>query len=916
MHQFRCPDRRILREFLVGAISDDKADDIERHLAGCRACLNAARVLVPADAFLDALRAGVAAGGLSPDDVDEELLSRLCQLGQQAGAASRADRTRTVDDFLEPAQFPGELGRFASYQVLRSLGRGGMGVVYLARQQRPARLVALKILAGVPLSDGQRLARFRAEADVLAGLHHPNVVQVYEAGEHAGLPYYTMEYLEGGSLAGKLAESPLPAGEAARLLETLARAVHAAHERGILHRDLKPSNVLVAGSGVPKVSDFGLAKQLPVDGNGAAACHTDTGAILGTPGYMAPEQFTGTGDSGPAVDIYALGAILYETLTGRPPFKGATALDTLEQSRNRDPIPPSRLQPGIPRDLQALCLKCLEKTPRRRYASAKELADDLARFLRGEPTRARPLGAIGRAVKLVRRRPALAGFALFALIAAVGWSWGVVIHNAQLRREVQRSAASEAEAQRQRRLAAENYRAARDALNRVLEQLQRSSSANIPRVKELQRNVLKETVAFYEGAARDRSEVDPALALDMAVAYHRIAKIQWELADHDAARASARKSQALAEQLVAVDPANAAYQHSLGSAYVSLASFGSGADPAVDRRQKVEGFKKALRIYERLIELHPENADWRHQLAIVEHDLGGLFFEAGQVAEASAYYSKAMELRRPLVEHSPEQAQYKAALAEDQLCLGLAESQLGRSAPATRRYEEANRLLQSLVQADPQHVHYVMSLAALYINWAYLLAADGSPQRALDLLGEGIRRTKAILEQEPSDQIVRERLLNLHGARAEINASLQRYPQTIPDWEAVVALENRIPLQVPRRLALATALARAGEHLRAVAETSKLIAGQNVAGDTLYGAACVFALCVPAARAGSQRSVHDREKLAEQYAARAMELLERLRCTRYFADVQHRQNFEKDTDLQAVRGRGDFQVFLKKLGGS
>jgi non-specific serine/threonine protein kinase/serine/threonine-protein kinase len=292
-----------------------------------------------------------------------------------------------------------------------------MGVVYCAWQEDLHRSVALKmILAGVYASP-QELARFRTEAEAAARLQHAQIVQVHGLGEHDGRPYIALEYVDGGSLARELDGTPWPAARAARLVETLARAMHHAHRQGIMHRDLKPANVLLTGDGTPKISDFGLAKVLVRGGPSL----TETGAVMGTPSYMAPEQAAGkTHEVGPAIDVYALGAILYELLTGRPPFKAATNLETLQQVVHEEPVPPRRLQPKLPRDLETICLKCLHKEPVRRYADAESLAEDLRRFQAGEPIAARPVGVVERGLKWTRRRPAAAALMALALLVLVG----------------------------------------------------------------------------------------------------------------------------------------------------------------------------------------------------------------------------------------------------------------------------------------------------------------------------------------------------------------------------------------------------------------------------------------------------------------------------------------------------------------
>jgi WD40 repeat protein len=377
------------------------------------------------------------------------------------------------------------------YDILEELGRGGMGVVYKARHQRLNRTVALKMILSGAHASGQDLTRFRAEAEAVAVLQHANIVQIYEVGEHDGRPFFSLEFIEGGSLAERLDGTPQAARWAVELIATLARAIHFAHQRGIIHRDLKPANVLLMGNGeggtgsdvsrslsspsfpnphspfpIPKITDFGLAKRLESNDG-----HTKTGAILGTPSYIAPEQAAGRKDLGPAVDVYALGAILYEMLTGRPPFRGETSMDTMLQVMSDDPVPPSHLQPKVPIDLETICLKCLEKDPKRRYPSAEALADDLHRYREHEPIRARPLGLTGRAVKWALRRPAVAALlavsalALLALLIG-GWWTSVMLGHAN---GIARQRADEAE--KERGVAEEARQLAQDRVEQSLRSL-------------------------------------------------------------------------------------------------------------------------------------------------------------------------------------------------------------------------------------------------------------------------------------------------------------------------------------------------------------------------------------------------------------------------------------------------------------
>jgi serine/threonine-protein kinase len=372
------------------------------------------------------------------------------------------------NDATPPSLLPADLPRIPGHEVLEVLGRGGMGVVYKAWNRRLQRPVAVKMLLAGAYAQPEELERFLREAETVAGLRHANIVQVHEAGEVDGRPYFTMEFIEGGSLAHKLSGAPLPARPAGGLVAVMAEAVHEAHRRGVVHRDLKPGNILLSADGTPKLSDFGLARRL----EGAAGL-TQTGTPVGTPSYMAPEQAEGKPrDVGPAADIYALGAILYELLTGRPPFRAETAAETMRQVVSHDPVPPSRLNAAVPRDPETICLKCLEKDPRRRYPSALALAQDLHRFERNEPILARPMGPAERTLRWIRRHPTAAALVATALalfgLASGGGVW-LVQHQAQRRTELHNevgTAVSQAESLRKQF----HFREARHLLEQARQQ--------------------------------------------------------------------------------------------------------------------------------------------------------------------------------------------------------------------------------------------------------------------------------------------------------------------------------------------------------------------------------------------------------------------------------------------------------------
>ncbi len=403
------------------------------------------------------------------------------------------------------------------YEIIRELGRGGMGVVYQARHLKLNRLVALKMILAGSHAGAADLARFQTEAEVIARLQHPNIVQVHEVGEHEGKPFFSLEFCGGGSLEKKLNGTPLPPKEAAALVETLAGAMQAAHEQHVIHRDLKPANVLLAEDGTPKITDFGLAKKLDEVGQ------TQSGAIMGTPSYMAPEQAGHQPDAqargiGPAADVYALGAILYECLTGRPPFKAATALDTIMQVVSDEPVPPSQLQTKTPRDLETICLKCLHKEARKRYGSARELADDLRRYLDGEPIRARPVGRVERAAKWVKRNPLVTALAALVVLSVLGGASGFFVKylDAKEQEGNARGKAQEAmDALRDRDAALKQARYDAEAARQAKMLAEEKKTLAEERERQTQLQLANSTLLLAQAAWRD---TNPALARERLAA--------------------------------------------------------------------------------------------------------------------------------------------------------------------------------------------------------------------------------------------------------------------------------------------------------------------------------------------------------------------------------------------------------------
>jgi serine/threonine-protein kinase len=783
-----------------------------------------------------------------------------------------------------------------------------MGVVYLARQVGLNRLVALKTVLAGPHAGPEELARFRGEAEAVARLQHPNIVQVYEVGEHDGRPYFTQEFVDGAGLDHRLREAPLAARAAAELLQTLARAVQAAHERGVVHRDLKPANVLLAADGTPKITDFGLAKRLAGADGEAPTGRTRTGAILGTPGYMAPEQAAGAKDVGPAADIYALGAILYECLSGRPPFQAATVLETLEQVRSREPVPLSRLQPHLPRDLQTICHKCLQKDPRRRYASAGELADDLRRFLGGEPIRARRVSARERLARWARRRPAAAGLIAVSGLAALALLLGLLWHNDRLRREAQRAEAGEQAAQQQRRRADADYRQARQALEKMLRRLDDKRLAEVPRLRELREGLLEDTLAFYQSILEGQESADPAVRLDTAIAHLQVGKIRYLLGRPEPARVAFDRARALLEGLAAERPNDLDCRSHLADCYAHLAVWGGRIDEA-------EGWhQKAVALREELHRARPKSPDWAFYLTQAQNNLAGLYQGAGRRDRAEEHYTRALRLQDQLAREHPDNAPYRIALAETSINLALLHSQNGRRDRAEEVYSKTRSLLETLLAGREGDLNFLTSLTALYVNYGELLKGTGHHDEALALCTRGVDLLEPVFRREPRHVVLRARLFKCHGLRAMIYYEKGRYPESVKDWDRVIELVEEPRLSRYRYFRGFT-LTLAGKHARAAADVKAVTDWSVFSPGELHVMAGVCAAYVREVRDDARLSAAERGRLAEEHGARAVRLLRKAAAAGHFQGWSGALQLWLDEDLAPLLARADFQQLMREIAG-
>ncbi len=926
-----CPDSPDLARILHGPASAWEVERLARHLEECNTCADAVDQLLDQETLVDALRVALRnPAGSSPRGEEatvKRLVSNLRELrpahtplsgersapfqtacgSADSSAKSRGASTEPIDavlDVLAPPEEPDELGRIGPYGVLRPLGHGGMGTVFAARQMQPRRLVALKVILSGPHSGRERLARFHGEIETIARLQHPNIVQVHEVGEHQGRPYFTMEYLEGGTLAQKLAAAPLPARAAAEVVEALARAVHFAHGRGFIHRDLKPANVLLKADGTPKISDFGLAKQLDSDTEDPTRPYrTASGAIVGTPAYMAPEQALGRREVGPAADVYALGVILYEALTSRPPFQAATVLEVLEQVCSQEPVPPTRLQPGLPRDLQTICLKCLHKDPRRRYGSAAALADDLNRFLAGKPISARPVRSWERAWKWARRKPAAAALLTVTLLAVVGLIAGVLVHNTQLQQAAQ-------EARHQQELARAHYRRARDTLAQMLKQFDGLHLGEVPQLKELQRKQLEMALTFYEGALGDQDDPDPAIQMDSAVACQQAAGIQAMLGRREAAAQNYGRAIKLLEGLPPEQGDAKERQRVLAACHNGRGML------AISARRWAEGeqdIRKALAIYEALAQTSSRDLIIRTGLADTEHCLGSMYQLSGKPAESEPHYLRAVKLYRELIADEPKVEGYQDRLASEYVNLALIYQTSRRATEAIEAYRQAEKLLLPLVERRPAGSEAV-TLAAVCVNWGLLYQRPGKFPEALARHTRAVELLEAVLEKEPQHNSARAHAFSAHGARAQDFEALGRWAEAASDWDRVITLDrDRGPRAWGRRVVRAMTLGKAGMHARVASEAAELAKDPRAHAEGLRYLASAYTLAAKAVPTDKKLPTAEQAALAERYCAAALALLQRIQERGYFQNADHARRLAADADLQPLRGRPAFQKLLRQV---
>jgi serine/threonine-protein kinase len=648
------------------------------------------------------------------------------------------------------------------YELLDELGRGGAAVVFRARQVDLDRTVALKLLT-VRLDDADSLGlRLTLEGTVIARLQHPNIVQVFEVVQRDGQAFLALEYCDGGTLAQRIAQSRMPVCAAAELVQTLASAIDAAHRAGIVHRDLKPANILFTAGGTPKIADFGLAKLLENESQ-----HTRTGAILGTPSYIAPEQI---GDSGygitPATDIYALGAILYELLTGRPPFIAATAIATLRQVQSDEPLPPRRLERSVPRDLETICLKCLEKRPHERYATAGQLADDLGRFLEHRPVTARPIGWHARLVRQVRRRPAVWGLAATLLLSLMVGAGIAGLNAYQLR--VQRLATDIA--------FASAFQRCNDLFLLVRHGVD-TSAGRLPLAEDVRTQIAREFSTFL-----DRYANEEPIRHDLVYGYCMLALYHRDNGDQVQFEQFADKAELSAQRLLREAEEFPDLRQHVPAAHYHLAmlekSGGNEAAAIEDYRRAASAARELLKSGKAILTYDV------HDCLARSHFQAALLLSSSDLASAAEEYEAACREYRALVRQRPDDQNVYLRLAR--CLLWKAEHLLN-----VKRFDEAGLACDeaagicasSRIEAEPAMFGQCADCSR-HIAFAFDQAGQVEPaerryQQAVDLL-------ELSLEREPGFVEHHRRLAQTHFQRGSFYQRTHRWGEAIAAYGAAV----------------------------------------------------------------------------------------------------------------------------------
>ena len=833
---------------------------------------------------------------------------------------------------------PLRVPKVAGYEIVGELGRGGMGVVYKAVQEGLGRHVALKMILAGAHASSQTIARFVAEAQAVARFQHANIVQVFEVGEHQGLPYFSLEYVDGGTLQKKVAREPQPPRYAAEIVEQLARAMQYSHDRGIIHRDLKPANILLAIDGTPKITDFGLAKVLEEDSG-----NTQSGQVLGTPSYMAPEQARGDTDAiGKPADVYALGAILYDLLTGRPPFAGSSVLDTLEMVRSREPVSPSELTGTLPRDIETICLKCLQKDAAKRYASAAELADDLRRFLEGRPILARPISRAERTWRWAKRNPVgavavLLGVAVLVvpsilsvlLFVAEGKATesanraNVEKGKAEVERDDKEKARAAEEVAKLKAIDEEKRAvAARDLARQRLGIAIDTARGGLLTIDDLMRNRLSlaplrltiiKAILKDLDKIRETANQEPLLDRNEAIGYSRIADIYLRSGQIQDAVLWYRKAYEVSQRLWKLTPHDAVALRNFAAIGNMLAEVewrsGDGAKARTLYADALKHRQERLKIVEPLKKVDATYA-CNLDIATSHGLLAFTELRLGNLASALENYLASDKMYESLPTRGTVEVRF--ARSEIQVRLGDAKLRLGKFDDALKHYQAALAAREALLKeaSNSPALKGEVGHARLYLGDYFL--ATGDPSRAAREYAQVLREFEVMAKADPENLAYQQRLAAVQYRLGVVSAK-QSASAAVMGWAAETAasadhfeksLDIRTQLaridssDAQSKLELMLSLGRMGRAEDAEKLARELLELKNVDAALKFQAACGLAV----AAGGSPMS-----NVAERCKTRSFEVLNGLIDGGWKVPGL----LETEPDLDSLRGDPRFGELIK-----
>jgi serine/threonine protein kinase/Flp pilus assembly protein TadD len=865
------------------------------------------------------------------------------------------------------------------YMLRRLIGEGGMGTVFLAEQAQPVqRLVALKIITP-GLDSGQVLARFEAERQALALMDHPNIAKVLDAGTTPmDRPYFVMELVNGVPITNYCDEHRLTPRQRLGLFVPICQAVQHAHQKGIIHRDLKPSNVLVAvydGQPVPKIIDFGVAKAIGRKLTERTLV-TALGSLIGTPEYMSPEQAElHQLDIDTRSDVYSLGVLLYELLTGTTPMRGmerrdAGLLELLRRIREEEPPPPSarlsalaelptiaasrsmepkKLQGLMRGELDWIMMKCLEKDRTRRYETADRLARDIERYLRDEPVEAGPPSAGYRLRKYARKhKKVLATVGAFAalLVGATAISIGLASWALQERNH----------AEEQKRTAEANFKRALEAVDHMLTRVGEAELLHVPQMEPVRHNLLQDALRFYQEFLKDRGD-SSLVRSEAASAYRRMGQIQVLLGQRNEGEEAYRQAVVLLENLLVESPDDptvrknlAGIHNDLGVLYITtqrwsqaettlqqavalLEELGHQHPTLVKNRlelakshnnlvilyrqmgrlgQAETAFLKSRTLLDNLLAEDPKNVESLTVMARCHQNVGLVYGAQGRTMEAEAVYLKALALNQQLARDHPQVVDHQKRMAGIHNNLGLLYTRNRQHDKAEMAYKQSLALNEAILRDHPKIVAFIVDVGASYGNMATHIRRTRSPKESLEWSARAIRTVEPVLEQDPRDVGACMCLFDTFMGRGQALLRLGRREEATKDWWRMIELSAG-QSHINMRLYRPPPLARLGEHVQAAAEVETLLAEGHAQGLNLYTFAYVYSLCSSAAAKDGRLPPAERERLADKYGGRAVELLRKAQNAGYFQDPGRLAHMKEDEDLDAIRSRPDFQRLLIDL---